>query len=151
MEPKITFRELFSAARKDIAYAVEGAIIEFTEQIVTRMVLMDVKRTELAGKIDASPQYVTKILNGTTNFTIETMVKVADALESDLRVQLLPRDRAAAWLEFAQKLTPTRPTELVAYSNMRSARRDTSAFAPPVQSEETPDESNDNQELAIAT
>ena len=85
---KPDFKSLFTEARKDYAYWVEGTILEFTEDMVSRMEEQGVSRSELARRIGVSPAYVTKILRGSTNFTLDTMVKVARALDCDLRCHL---------------------------------------------------------------
>jgi transcriptional regulator with XRE-family HTH domain len=47
-------------------------------------------RSTLAGMIGTSPAYITKILRGDTNFTLDTMVKIAHALDCEVSVQLSP-------------------------------------------------------------
>jgi transcriptional regulator with XRE-family HTH domain len=44
----------------------------------------------LAEKIGSSPAYVTKILRGETNFTLDSMVKIATALGCELTIGLRP-------------------------------------------------------------
>jgi transcriptional regulator with XRE-family HTH domain len=78
------------AARKTDAYRAEGASIQFTEELVARLKASGLTRTALAEKIGASPAYVTKILRGDTNFTLDSMVKIANALGCDLLIRLQP-------------------------------------------------------------
>jgi transcriptional regulator with XRE-family HTH domain len=78
------------AARKTHEYRAEGASIEFTNAMVTRMRETGISRSELARKIKANPAYVSKILRGDTNFTLDTMVKIAGALGSEFRCHLQP-------------------------------------------------------------
>ncbi|MGL4398710.1 MAG: helix-turn-helix domain-containing protein, partial [Luteolibacter sp.] len=47
-------------------------------------------RTALADKIGSSPAYITKILRGETNFTLDSMVKIATALGCELTIGLRP-------------------------------------------------------------
>jgi transcriptional regulator with XRE-family HTH domain len=75
-------------ARQTHEYRAEGASIEFTNAMVTRMRQTGVSRSELARKIKANPAYVSKILRGDTNFTLDTMVKIAGALDSELHCDL---------------------------------------------------------------
>lgn len=83
-----TFSELLKEARRELEYYVTGAIVDFTESVAKRMTELGVNRAELAERIDSSPQYVTKILRGNANFTIQSMAKLARALDSDLQVRL---------------------------------------------------------------
>jgi hypothetical protein len=69
LKPK-SFQELFAQAEEHADYGVAGAILEFTEGVVREMA------------------YVTKILRGKANFTLETMVRLARALGAELRVQI---------------------------------------------------------------
>ena len=94
-----TFKQLFEAARNRLAYHVEGVILEFTEKIVARMETEGVTNAELAKRLDASPAYVTKVLRGSTNFTLETMVKISRALNTDLRVHLQPVGTKTQWVD----------------------------------------------------
>jgi transcriptional regulator with XRE-family HTH domain len=106
MEPDFTFEELFKIAEKNIDYAVEGAILAFTEQVVGRMKVLELNRTRLAEKIGVSPAYITKMLRGDTNFTLESMVKVGNALGAELKLALVPKSEANAWINLLQLLEP---------------------------------------------
>lgn len=85
---KQDFRRLFTEAQQEHSYWVEGAILEFTEDMVHQMKEKRVSRSELARRIGASPAYVSKILRGSTNFTLDTMVKISRALDCSLRCRL---------------------------------------------------------------
>jgi transcriptional regulator with XRE-family HTH domain len=79
-------------ARSSHAYRAEGASIRFTEDLVALMKTSGLTRTALAEKIGSSPAYITKILRGDTNFTLDSMVKIATALGCELTIgmKLLP-------------------------------------------------------------
>lgn len=83
-----TFKERAEAARKTTGYNVQSAILDFTEDLVSRMEAAGVSKSELAARLGTSPAYVTKILRGQSNFTLESMVKVAGAVGADLRIHL---------------------------------------------------------------
>jgi transcriptional regulator with XRE-family HTH domain len=87
------------AARETHEYRAEGASIEFTNAMLTRMRQLDVSRSELAARIGVNPAYISKILRGDTNFSLETMVKIANALESDFRCHLQPSGAKSQWLD----------------------------------------------------
>jgi ribosome-binding protein aMBF1 (putative translation factor) len=90
MKTQFDFNELFEGVEKTLAYKTEAAVLEFTEELVARMEEQGVSRADLARKIGCSPAYVTKILRGGTNFTLETMVKIADVLGCEVRTHLQP-------------------------------------------------------------
>ena len=84
------------AARETHEYRAEGASIEFTNAMLRRMRQLDVSRSQLAARIGVNPAYISKILRGDTNFSLETMVKIANALDSEFRCQLQSVRPAAA-------------------------------------------------------
>src|SRR5215813_2957277 len=86
-KPK-SFPDLFAQAEQHADYWVAGAILEFTEGVVREMERQGVTRTELARRLGTTPAYVTKILRGKANFTLETMVRLARALGAELHVQI---------------------------------------------------------------
>jgi transcriptional regulator with XRE-family HTH domain len=85
-----TFEEFFREARESQDYWEFGAILDFTEAMVREMDRQQITRAELARRLGTSPAYVTKILRGDANFTLETMVKIARALDTELRLALSP-------------------------------------------------------------
>jgi transcriptional regulator with XRE-family HTH domain len=88
MKPR-TFGELFDQAERHEDYWTAGVILEFTESVVREMERQAITRTELATRIGTTPAYVTKILRGKANFTLATMVRLARALDAELRVHLV--------------------------------------------------------------
>jgi len=103
-----SLKELAETARKTTAYYVQGAILDFTEDIVSRMSAERISKSDLATKIKTTPAFVTKLLSGQNNFTVETMVKVARALKSDLRIHLQPKGSISQWIDILE--SPAQPT-----------------------------------------
>lgn len=89
-----TLPSLLARARNSPAYGVEGVKLAFTEQIVALMEATGVTKAALAARLAVAPAYVTKVLGGTTNFTLESMVKIARALGAELHMQLKPMKQA---------------------------------------------------------
>lgn len=87
------------AARETHEYRAEGASIEFTNAMVTRMREAGVSRSELARLIKATPAYISKILRGATNFSLDSMVKIAHALNCEFRCHLQPSGAKSQWLD----------------------------------------------------
>lgn len=86
-------------ARNSHAYHAESASLEFTENLLRRMDEVKISRSELAAKIGVKPAYITKILRGDTNFTLETMVKLALALDCQFHCHLKPHGSEGVWIE----------------------------------------------------
>lgn len=92
---------MMAAARQTHTYKLEGAILEYTEEMVGLMEQQKVTNTELAKRIEVSPAYITKILRGTSNFTLDTMVKIATALDAEFRCHLQPRGIQSVWVDYS--------------------------------------------------
>ncbi len=104
---RTTFTELFKNARTTIEYRVHGLIIDITEQIVEKLKAMKMSKSDLASKMETTPPYITKLLRGKTNFTAESLVKVADSLNCDVRIRLVPRTCTAEWIALLGKSVET--------------------------------------------
>lgn len=108
MKPRLqSLKTKAEAARQTPAYQAEGASIRFTEELLARMKSCGLTRSALAEKIGSSPAYVTKILRGDTNFTLDSMVRIAQALECEIDFILRP---------LAPPATPTQRSK-VSYRN----------------------------------
>lgn len=62
--------------------------MDFTGEVVDRMRRNNITKAELAKRLKTSAAFVTKLLSGENNFTIETMVKVALALDAEVQIRL---------------------------------------------------------------
>ena len=104
MKTAQSFNKLFEKARKRLEYFVQGAITDFTESMFARMEELDVSKMELSGRLKCRPSYISKVLRGGTNFTLESMVKIALALDSELSVKLVPKLAVEKWPEIFETL-----------------------------------------------
>jgi len=64
---------------------------DFVDRIYNLMEVQNLSRADLARKLKCTPAYVTRILSGDVNFTIETLVKICDAFEQKLVINCEPR------------------------------------------------------------
>lgn len=87
-----TFAEIYESMKETLAYQVEELSLAFTESILLRMEqLDDMPGKVLADRMGFSEAYVSKLLKGKNNFTLETLVKLARALECRIEApQLVP-------------------------------------------------------------
>lgn len=90
---------MLQRARSGHTYKLERAKLEITEGIVALMEAKGVSKSELAERIDVSPAYITKILRGSTNFTLDTMVKIATALDAEFCCHLKPAGHRTQWFD----------------------------------------------------
>lgn len=73
--------EISEELENDFDYRFARKILDITETICKIMHENNIKRTDLAIKMGVNRARVSEILNNPTNLTIETLLKVADALD----------------------------------------------------------------------
>lgn len=72
--------------RSGLPYAVESLHIDITEALLARMEELSLSRSELADRLECSRAYVTKAFGRPGNFTLETLAKMAYALDMEAKV-----------------------------------------------------------------
>lgn len=98
---KKTFREWTQEAEADPVYWTERAILRVTEEIFVAMEKRGMQRSELARRLGTSPAYVTKILRGKANFTLESLARIAFALGGEFEFHFSPLDTRTPRVESA--------------------------------------------------
>jgi transcriptional regulator with XRE-family HTH domain len=102
---RINFRERLSEARNRPAYWIEKIVLDFTVALSSAMRRKNVTGKDLAEKVEVTPAYISKVLNGTPNLTVKSMVQLAHAL--DLRVTLRVEEASAFGLPISEQTTRT--------------------------------------------
>lgn len=92
-DPRV--QKIAQEARNTVEYKEEMLFLEITERIVSLMEMGKVSKAELARRLGCTPAYITKLLSGSTNFTVNTLLRIGDALDADLRVSLEGASRSA--------------------------------------------------------
>lgn len=75
----------------------------FKEQVLNRMQQLSISKTRLASRLGTSPAYVSKLLGSEANVTMGTIVKLSQALDAELRLELVPKKD---WSQAIAKLVP---------------------------------------------
>lgn len=92
------------------------ARVGFEDDLHRLMTAAGINRGQLAEAAGVSPALVSKVLNGSTNYTLKTMAKLARAIGAVLQVRLIDENRevvrvvspeTAAWLD-DRRLTTSR-------------------------------------------
>lgn len=91
------FAELFHRLAESEDYLIDALKVEIAEQIYAAMEQQNVKKAELARRLGTSRAYVTKLLQGNVNFTIDSLVKVARVLDCQLDIQLAYKHLERHW------------------------------------------------------
>lgn len=89
--------KILDSFRDTLDYELANVEMDFTDSIESLMQRRGVNKSELARRIETSPAYITKILRGSTNFTLETMVKLVRALNGELHLRACAREDDARW------------------------------------------------------
>jgi transcriptional regulator with XRE-family HTH domain len=90
------FGELLESYKNDFDFRLEALVFELTEQISKKLKDNKMSRKKLAEKLNVSPAAVSKILNGNPNFTIRTLLAMADALKTELSIEFITRDMTSS-------------------------------------------------------
>ncbi|MBI2744485.1 MAG: helix-turn-helix transcriptional regulator [Burkholderiales bacterium] len=94
----------FEALRQRLAATPEGQAehlaVAFLAQVHARMQAQGMSNTELARRLGTSPAYVTRLFRGSANLSLQTLVKLAQAVGAGLRLsvasaQPTPKTQAA--------------------------------------------------------
>lgn len=91
-----SFEELFEKAKERETFLTASIILEFTEGLYGLMEDNNISRKELAKRLGTSPAYITKVLRGDVNFTIDSMVRLAKAVGATIQVHIGPEQ--VQWL-----------------------------------------------------
>lgn len=92
-----------SRVRSSEAYWFESAKLEFVKVLNQRVRKLDFKNKDLAEKIETSPAYISKVMRGDENLTIETMVKLVRATGGNLHFHISEVDERVSWFGVARK------------------------------------------------
>ena len=84
------FADLFREMEQTDAYHMDSVKVEISEQIYLAMKRQGISKAELACRLGKSRAYVIKMLQGNANFTIESLVRIARALNCKVDFRLLP-------------------------------------------------------------
>lgn len=99
------FSKFLNKAKEKNEYWVQKIIRSFTEEVSQIMQQKQITKKILANKLETSPAYITKVMRGNTNFTVESMVKIASSLDMQLHVRLAPKDSDIRWFDVYENLT----------------------------------------------
>lgn len=96
------YKNLLTDLDDSIEYWAEGAVLDFTEELARIMENSGISRAELAKRVGTSPAYITKVFGGQANFTVETMTKLALAVDHVLRIHVAAKDVRTRWIDIRE-------------------------------------------------
>jgi transcriptional regulator with XRE-family HTH domain len=90
----------FAALMTRLAATPEGqaehVAVAFLVQVNARMQAQGVSNIELARRMGTSPAYITRLFRGSANLSVQTMTKLAQAVNSTLSLELVANDEPEA-------------------------------------------------------
>jgi transcriptional regulator with XRE-family HTH domain len=92
----LTYGALFDEDAESREYKLETLALRLSHVIAEAMDDCGMNRADLARALDVSPPMVTKILSGRSNFTLKTLVSLADTLDCEFDPVFRPKDYAVA-------------------------------------------------------
>jgi transcriptional regulator with XRE-family HTH domain len=101
-----SIQHLLENVEKGSMFWEELAILDFTEEVLRRLGELDLTKSQLAERLNVDPAYVSKLIGGSNNFTVRTMVKISRALEAELRFHLQPKYTQAVWIDYGIQTAP---------------------------------------------
>jgi transcriptional regulator with XRE-family HTH domain len=81
------YKEAFEEAKKSPTFWTEKALLDIARRLVARMSDLGLNQKALAEKAGKKPAYVSRVLKGQQNLTVETVATVAHAMGLELDVQ----------------------------------------------------------------
>lgn len=85
------------AERLEPAAEAEFKGLMFVEELLALMKEQGINRTQLAERMGVGPPRVTAMLNGSSNFTLETLIRAGRALGANLQQTLVPEGMKGRW------------------------------------------------------
>ena len=82
------WQNLTDEVQETTAYKVESISLDIAVQVYQRMKAVGLNQTQLAEKLHVSKSYISQILKGKRNMTLESLVKLAEALEMRVEIAL---------------------------------------------------------------
>ena len=104
-----SFDEFFTQVEERPGYRVELVKLEFTEEVIRRMKELNLSNGELATRLGSHPGLITRFLSGRNNFTLATMVRIAQALNSDFCCHLQPAGTKTCWIDVLNEEPARKP------------------------------------------
>lgn len=77
---------------------IEQSKLTIVEELLQFMKREGISRSELAQRLGVGPSRITAMLNGTGNLTIDTLVRVGQAVGADLAQTYVPRGQRGHWV-----------------------------------------------------
>jgi transcriptional regulator with XRE-family HTH domain len=86
----------------DAASEAEFKGLMFVEELLTLMKEQGINRTQLAERMGVGSPRVTAMLNGSSNFKLETLIRAGHAVGATLQQTLVPAGMKGRWVNYRE-------------------------------------------------
>jgi len=84
------FSEIYDQVKNTFEFKLKALELGITEKILSVMQQKKITRADLAIKLGTSKAAVSKLLNDGSNITLKRLLKISQALDCDVNVQIVP-------------------------------------------------------------
>jgi transcriptional regulator with XRE-family HTH domain len=95
-------QKLISELPFDAASEAEFKGLMFVEELLSLMKEQGINRTQLAERMGVGSPRVTAMLNGSSNFKLETLIRAANAVGATLHQTLVPEGMNGRWVNYRE-------------------------------------------------
>jgi len=88
----MTFDKAIKEARKGISYKTHYKLLKITSELYERMKEKGLNFSKIAKKLNVSRARISALFSCQHNVTLKTLIAVADALDCDLEIKLVPKE-----------------------------------------------------------
>jgi len=100
---KKSFAALYAKVESTPAYQAEKLAVDFLAELNAFMQATEMTNAELARRVRVSPAYITKLFRGSSNLSIETLTKFADAIGCKVHLHLAKQSADVRWFDVFQQ------------------------------------------------
>ncbi|WP_144822390.1 helix-turn-helix domain-containing protein [Marinobacter piscensis] len=93
------WKSLKEKIRKSEGYWVEKSKLDFTGALFAQMKSKGMTKSALARKLGLSAPYISRVMAGDENLTIESMVKLASSVGGRLHIHISDQHNKVDWIE----------------------------------------------------
>lgn len=140
-----SFTKLYVQLEATPAYQAEKLAVAFLAELHAFMQRNSVTNAELARRMEVSPAYITKLFRGSSNLSLETLAKLANATGCQVHLHLADNGMHVRWFDVLQ---PARTAAQQAPSTNAQFAKVMQQLKPRLKS--TPQELGHDQKFAFA-
>jgi transcriptional regulator with XRE-family HTH domain len=128
-----SFHKGLARAKTRSAYYEEGLLIDIAARVIDAMEKNGITRSDLARRLKVSPSYITKVLRGHANMSLESLAKIAFVMDLKWECIMVPVDAQFGAFsltdEFGKSTICTEKTAIVKESRRKTTPNDDSQYA----------------------